>query len=100
MWEGLSQQDKNLIIAFFPSLPESVTVKTKSPAKLLKNIRSWCFRHPELLKTCSRCGGTGHFSFNQLDGTICYGCNGAKYVLKRIDKDFISTVQRLRAEIS
>jgi hypothetical protein len=25
---------------------------------------------------CSRCGGCGQFSYNQLDGTMCYGCNG------------------------
>lgn len=25
---------------------------------------------------CSRCGGTGEYSFNQMDGTRCYGCNG------------------------
>jgi len=28
-------------------------------------------------KTCSRCGGSGHYSFNTLDGTVCYGCNGS-----------------------
>ena len=27
---------------------------------------------------CSRCGGTGHFSFNQLTGTRCFRCNGAQ----------------------
>lgn len=26
--------------------------------------------------TCSRCGGSGNFSFNLKDGTVCYGCNG------------------------
>jgi hypothetical protein len=26
---------------------------------------------------CKRCGGTGHYSFNQIDGTVCYGCNGS-----------------------
>lgn len=25
---------------------------------------------------CGRCGGTGHYSFNQIDGTMCYGCRG------------------------
>ena len=25
---------------------------------------------------CSRCGGTGHFSYNQLTGTRCFKCNG------------------------
>lgn len=26
--------------------------------------------------TCTRCNGTGRFSFNQQHGTKCYGCNG------------------------
>ena len=25
---------------------------------------------------CTRCGGSGHYSYNQLDGTKCYGCMG------------------------
>jgi hypothetical protein len=25
---------------------------------------------------CGRCGGYGEYSFNQMDGTMCYGCNG------------------------
>ena len=31
--------------------------------------------------TCSRCGGTGHYSFNQINGTTCFGCNGGKVKL-------------------
>ena len=26
---------------------------------------------------CPRCGGTGHYSYNSLDGTRCYGCMGS-----------------------
>ena len=26
---------------------------------------------------CKRCGGSGHYSYNSLDGTKCYGCNGS-----------------------
>lgn len=25
---------------------------------------------------CRRCGGCGRYSFNLVDGTVCYGCNG------------------------
>lgn len=25
---------------------------------------------------CKRCGGTGEYSFNLMDGTVCYGCMG------------------------
>jgi hypothetical protein len=27
-------------------------------------------------KTCGRCGGTGRYSWNAVDGSRCYGCNG------------------------
>jgi len=27
-------------------------------------------------KTCSRCGGSGRFSFNLMHGDMCYGCRG------------------------
>jgi hypothetical protein len=32
---------------------------------------------------CERCGGTGHHQYNQIDGTICYGCNGSGRALTR-----------------
>ena len=27
-------------------------------------------------KVCGRCGGTGNYSYNQKDGTRCFGCAG------------------------
>lgn len=27
-------------------------------------------------ETCTRCGGCGRYSYNQMHGDICYGCNG------------------------
>jgi DnaJ-class molecular chaperone len=32
-------------------------------------------------KTCSRCSGTGNFSFNMIHGSMCYGCSGSGYVM-------------------
>lgn len=29
-----------------------------------------------ICKTCTRCGGSGRYSYNQIDGSRCYGCNG------------------------
>jgi len=29
---------------------------------------------------CSRCGGTGQYSYNQMTGTRCFKCNGGKNV--------------------
>jgi hypothetical protein len=31
--------------------------------------------------TCSRCSGTGHYSYNQVSGSTCFKCEGAKQVL-------------------
>jgi len=28
-------------------------------------------------QTCSRCGGSGSYSYNQRHGAMCYGCNGS-----------------------
>jgi len=30
-------------------------------------------------QTCGRCGGSGNYSFNLRDGTVCYGCNGSGF---------------------
>lgn len=30
---------------------------------------------------CPRCGGSGHYSWNQMDGSRCYGCSGSGRVL-------------------
>lgn len=44
---------------------------------------------------CGRCGGSGHYSYNQRDATRCFGCGGAKWRipenkahLKKIAKHF------------
>ena len=34
-------------------------------------------------ETCTRCGGTGNFSFNLMHGTRCYGCGGSGYKLTK-----------------
>jgi len=34
-------------------------------------------------ETCSRCGGSGHYSYNQRTGTICFKCGGAGTQLTR-----------------
>lgn len=28
---------------------------------------------------CKRCGGSGHYSYNSMDGTRCYGCGGSGF---------------------
>ncbi|NLP65551.1 hypothetical protein [Paraburkholderia sacchari] len=51
--------------------------------------------------TCSRCGGSGHFSYNQIHGTRCYGCNGTgKKYTKRgaAAAKFLSDLRSIPAE--
>jgi hypothetical protein len=31
--------------------------------------------------TCTRCGGSGSYSFNLTRGTVCFGCEGSGFVL-------------------
>lgn len=33
--------------------------------------------------TCTRCGGTGHYSFNMMTGSRCFKCNGQKETLTK-----------------
>lgn len=33
---------------------------------------------------CPRCGGSGHYSYNQMDGTMCYGCRGTGIAMKDV----------------
>jgi len=42
---------------------------------------------------CSRCGGSGHFSFNRQTGTVCFKCNGTKRTLKPLTSKLLATVK-------
>lgn len=33
---------------------------------------------------CPRCGSTGHYAYNPLDGDICYECMGKKFITKTV----------------
>lgn len=34
-------------------------------------------------KACNRCGGSGKYSFNMMDGDRCYGCGGSGFNLTK-----------------
>jgi hypothetical protein len=44
------------------------------------------------VKICSRCCGTGRYSYNQMDGDRCYGCNGR-------GKSLLPVTRKLAAEM-
>lgn len=46
---------------------------------------------------CGRCGGSGQYSYNQIDGSRCFGCGGAGKVLAKITA---TTVEAALARIA
>jgi len=53
------------------------------------------------IEDCNRCGGCGQFSYNDVDGTRCYGCGGSGWKLtpkgKREFKKWKAAVEAFRA---
>lgn len=47
--------------------------------------------------TCSRCGGSGRYSYNMMDGDRCYGCSGRGYVLTKRGKAAQSFLDNMRS---
>lgn len=41
-------------------------------------------------EVCTRCGGSGRYSWNQINGDICFGCNGARKMLAKITPAIVS----------
>ncbi len=42
------------------------------------------------VKACGRCGGSGRYSFNQMDGDRCFGCLGCGKVLLPITRKLVA----------
>lgn len=49
---------------------------------------------------CSRCGGSGHFSYNSLTGTTCFKCNGGKRQVTARGRKAQKIVRGLRSELT
>lgn len=47
-------------------------------------------------ETCTRCGGSGKFSYNQMDGDRCYGCNGKGIAYTKRGKAAARYLENLR----
>ncbi|WP_432263036.1 hypothetical protein [Cupriavidus sp. TMH.W2] len=48
-------------------------------------------------RVCERCGGSGHYSFNAIDGTTCFGCRGSGHVAQKLTADLYA---RAAAEVA
>lgn len=49
-------------------------------------------------ETCSRCGGTGHYSYCQMYGTTCFKCGGRKEVLTKRGTEAMKFLKELRSK--
>lgn len=48
-------------------------------------------------EVCGRCGGCGRYSFNQMHGSVCYGCGGSG---KRYTKRGAAAVAYMNAKLA
>lgn len=49
-------------------------------------------------ETCGRCGGTGHYSYNQITGTVCFKCHGGKVVYTKRGRAAADYLHSLRCK--
>jgi hypothetical protein len=52
-------------------------------------------------QTCTRCGGCGQYSYNQVDGSTCYGCSGTGVQLTKrgkVAQAFYNTLSEVRLD--
>lgn len=43
---------------------------------------------------CGRCGGSGNYSYNQISGTRCFGCDGAGGVPPKMTRELLAEVEK------
>jgi len=77
-WHALKADDWVLIESVFPGVSTRADRETcKAGQRLLLAAKTALVKQGRLPHaTCSRCGGSGRYSYNQTDGDRCYGCNG------------------------
>jgi hypothetical protein len=67
-------------------LCEALEIPLKNNHKKELSIIHFRLKYLGLLETCSRCSGTGNYSYNQINGTICFKCNGLCVLLPKVIK--------------
>lgn len=81
--DKLGKQERRLIdIMFGDRLQSPTRYALKEPARLVNVAKARLVKAGKLEhRTCTRCGGSGHYSYNQIDGTRCFGCAGSGKML-------------------
>jgi hypothetical protein len=55
-------------------------------------------QHGFPIQTCTRCNGSGQYSYNQIHGTMCYGCGGCgTQIVKKAKPAWIAFVAHAKS---
>lgn len=96
-FEELIEEEKAILTAVFPKILGDIEKKEniKMPKKALAAAKANILKnHKELMNVCSRCGGSGEYSWNQRDGSRCFKCGGNKYIFPKFTKKYIEKVKK------
>lgn len=69
------------------------TIKLPDAAKLMNTTAKSAASRLKALGytiTCTRCGGSGRYSYNQMDGDKCWGCDGRKVSLAPLTVEIVT----------
>lgn len=75
----LSKNIQKIILFQFPDLL-SIDLTELKPAARIYHVACVNLTKRGIIEKeiCSRCSGSGHYSYNQMDGTRCFKCRGQK----------------------
>lgn len=94
-WDALSDAKREFITLLAPELEAKDKGKVKKVDQCYRLCLNRAIRRGILaLETCTRCGGTGQFSYCQRFGTTCFGCHGKKKVYPSITKKKLPAIRR------
>lgn len=74
----LSKTARDLVETVFPgTFNRADRAALKNPSRLANVAKARLHKDGKLAyENCGRCGGSGRYSYNQIDGDRCFGCNG------------------------
>jgi hypothetical protein len=86
-WDKLSKPSKELVGLMLPELDDLPIARRKAPGKLVAIACRRAVKSGALpLDTCSRCHGSGNYSYCQRYGTTCFKCGGSGKTLPSVTK--------------
>lgn len=95
-WNNLKDIEREFLLLIFSDILDRDKIKIKSIHKCInaafeKMIKEGFIKE----QSCSRCNGSGHYSFNLQDGSMCWGCQGTGIERPKITKKLIINIKKL-----